>query len=142
MVSLGPNELSTSTKGHALMLPVVKGSWPDGSGASNFLLGLINRKQFWYEILKGGIKYSVQSTAGQYIPKFDAIPWRQNRAHRFPLPDGPGQVKLPVGQVDLSEFLFYILYKQTEKLPNWAKRGALIYHLFNYNHYQIIGNLL
>ena len=35
-----------------------------------------------------------------------------NRARCFPLPDDPGQVKLPVGQVDLDRFFFFISYKQ------------------------------
>ena len=56
-----------------------------------------------------------------------------NRARRFPLPDGPGQVKLPVGQVDLDRFFFFISYKQIEEFQNscsWAsddfeKRRAL-----------------
>ena len=37
-----------------------------------------------------------------------------NRARRFPLPDGQGQVKLPVGQVDLDRFFFFISYKQID----------------------------
>ena len=40
------------------------------------------------------------------------------RAHSFLLPNAPRQVKLPVGQVDLSKFLFSILYKQIEELQN------------------------
>ena len=45
------------------------------------------------------------------------------RARRFPLPDGPGQVKLPVGQVDLNRFFLFISYKQIEEFQNtwsWA----------------------
>ena len=44
------------------------------------------------------------------------------RAHRFPLPDGPGQVRLPVGQVDLDRFFFFISYKQIEEFQNsWSR---------------------
>ena len=32
------------------------------------------------------------------------------RACRFPLPDGPGQVKLPVGLVDFNRFFLFISY--------------------------------
>ena len=54
------------------------------------------------------------------------------RARRFPLPDGRGQVKLPVGQTDLDGFFFFILYKQIEEFHySWSlasddeKRQAL-----------------
>ena len=44
------------------------------------------------------------------------------RARRFPLPDGPGQVKLPIGQVDLDRFYFFISYKQIEEFQNsWSR---------------------
>ena len=44
------------------------------------------------------------------------------RARHFPLPDGPGQVKLPVGQVDLDRFFFFISYKQIEEFQNsWSR---------------------
>ena len=44
------------------------------------------------------------------------------RAHRFPLPDGPGQVKLPVGQVGLNRFFLFISYKQIEEFQNsWSR---------------------
>ena len=44
------------------------------------------------------------------------------RARCFPLPDGPGQVKLPVGQVDLDRFFFFISYKQIEEFKNsWSR---------------------
>ena len=57
-----------------------------------------------------------------------------HRAHGFPLPDSPGQVKLPVGQEDLNKFFFFILYKQVAEFQNsWSrasddfeKRRALI----------------
>ena len=49
--------------------------------------------------------------------------WYAGRAHYFPLLDGPGQVKLPVGQVDLSNFCFFILYKQIEELQNSIGRA-------------------
>ena len=44
--------------------------------------------------------------------------------------DGPGQVKLPVGQVDLDKFFFFISYKQIEEFQSRAsddfeKRRAL-----------------
>ena len=41
------------------------------------------------------------------------------RACRFPLPDGPGQIKLPVGQVYLDRFFFFILYKQIAEFQNY-----------------------
>ena len=37
------------------------------------------------------------------------------RARRFPLPDGPGQVKLPVGQVDLDRFFFFFFHISRSK---------------------------
>ena len=44
------------------------------------------------------------------------------RARRFPLPDGPGQVKVPVGQVDLNRFFLFISYKQIEEFQNsWSQ---------------------
>ena len=44
------------------------------------------------------------------------------RARRFPLPDNPGQVKLPVGQVDLNRFFLFISYKQIEEFQNpWSR---------------------
>ena len=44
------------------------------------------------------------------------------RARRFPLPNGPGQVKLPVGQVDLDRFFFFISYKQIGEFQNsWSR---------------------
>ena len=44
------------------------------------------------------------------------------RARRFPLPNGLGQVKLPVGQVDLDRFFFFISYKQIEEFQNsWSR---------------------
>ena len=47
---------------------------------------------------------------------------RNHRARHFPLPDGPGQVKLPVGQVDLDRFFFFISYKQIEEFKNsWSR---------------------
>ena len=35
-----------------------------------------------------------------------------HRARCFPLPESPGQVKLPVGQVDLKKIFLFISYKQ------------------------------
>ena len=46
------------------------------------------------------------------------------RAHCFPLPDALGQVKLIVGQMDLSRFFFFILYKQIEELQNSRSRAS------------------
>ena len=37
------------------------------------------------------------------------------RACLFPLPNGPEQVKRPVGQLDLDRFFFFISYKQIEE---------------------------
>ena len=56
------------------------------------------------------------------------------RARHFPLPDGPAQVKLPVGKVDWNRFFLFISYKQIKEFQNswsWAsvdfeKRQALI----------------
>ena len=56
------------------------------------------------------------------------------RARHFPLPDGPGQVKLQVGQVDLNRFFLFISYKQMEELQisrsrasdDFEKRQALL----------------
>ena len=47
------------------------------------------------------------------------------RARHFPLPDSPGQVKLPVGQVDLNRFFLFISYKQIEEFQNsWSRASA------------------
>ena len=44
------------------------------------------------------------------------------RARRFPLPGGPGQVKLPVRQVNLNRFFLFISYKQIEEFQNsWSQ---------------------
>ena len=44
------------------------------------------------------------------------------KARRFLLPDGPGQVKLPIGQVDLDRFFFFSSYKQIEEFQNsWSR---------------------
>ena len=44
------------------------------------------------------------------------------QARRFPLPYGPGQVKLPVGQVDLNRSLLFISYKQIKEFQNsWSQ---------------------
>ena len=60
------------------------------------------------------------------------------RARRFPLPNNPGQVKLPVRQVDLDRFFFFISYKQIKEFQNsWSrasddfeKRRALPVNIF------------
>ena len=36
-------------------------------------------------------------------------------SYRFPLPNGPGKVKLPVGQVDLNRFFLFISYLSRSK---------------------------
>ena len=51
------------------------------------------------------------------------------KARRFPLPDGPGQVKLPVGQVDFNRFFFLTSYTLGYKITavgtwGWIKSGA------------------
>ena len=46
------------------------------------------------------------------------------RAGHIPLPDGPGQVKLPVGRVDLSKVSFYTLYKQIEKIEQFWSQAS------------------
>ena len=44
------------------------------------------------------------------------------RARRFPLPNSPRQVKLPVGQVDLNRLFLFISYKQMEEFQNsWSQ---------------------
>ena len=44
------------------------------------------------------------------------------RARRFPPPVGLGQVKLPVGQVDLNRIFLFISYKQIEEFQNsWSR---------------------
>ena len=40
------------------------------------------------------------------------------RSPHIPLPDGPGQVKLPVGQVDFSKIFFYI-----EEIHNFGSQA-------------------
>ena len=41
---------------------------------------------------------------------------------RFPLPDGLGLVKLPVGQMDSNRFYLFISYKQIEEFQNsWSR---------------------
>ena len=42
----------------------------------------------------------------------------------FPLPAGPGQLKLPVGQVDLNRFFLFISYKQIEEFQNYWSRAS------------------
>ena len=56
------------------------------------------------------------------LDRYQAIGFTNDRAPCFPLPDGPGQVKLPVGQVDLDRFFFFISYKQIEEFQNsWSR---------------------
>ena len=65
--------------------------------------------------------------------------WWLPRARCFPLPNSPGQVKLPVGQVDLNRLILFISYKQIEEFQNswsWAsddfeKRQALVPQKFS-----------
>ena len=45
-------------------------------------------------------------------------------AGRFPLHGGPGQVKLPVRQVDLNWFSLLISYKQIEEFQNYWSRAS------------------
>ena len=45
------------------------------------------------------------------------------RARRFPLPDRLGQVKLPVWQVDLNRFFFFIWYMQIEEFAKFLESG-------------------
>ena len=59
------------------------------------------------------------------------------RTQHIPLPDGLGQVKLPLGQVDLNKVFLYILYKEHMNMHNfgiWASKKfeicqALILHM-------------
>ena len=47
-----------------------------------------------------------------------------SRARRFPLPDGPGQAKLPVRQVDLNRVFLFNSYKQIDEFQNsWSRAG-------------------
>ena len=46
------------------------------------------------------------------------------RAHRFPLHEDWGKVKLPVGQVDLNRFFLFISYKQIEEFQNFWSRAS------------------
>ena len=51
-----------------------------------------------------------------------SLAWSGCRARRFPLPDRPSQVKLPVWQVDLNRFFFFIWYMQIEEFQNsWSR---------------------
>ena len=52
-----------------------------------------------------------------------------NWARHIPLLDALGQVKLPVGQVDLSKVFFYELYKLTEKNCMILEVGSVIFSL-------------
>ena len=52
-----------------------------------------------------------------------------HRAWHIPLPDSLGQVKLPVGQVDLSKVFFYILYEQIKKMWNIGNQAIRIFRL-------------
>ena len=45
-------------------------------------------------------------------------------SYRFPLPNGPGKVKLPVGQVDLNKFFLFISYYQIEEFQNSWNRAS------------------
>ena len=55
----------------------------------------------------------------------DGFLWPIFRARRFPLPNGPGQVKLPVRQVDLNSFFFFISYKQIKEFQiSWSRASA------------------
>ena len=48
--------------------------------------------------------------------------YKHHRARRFPLPNGPGQVRLPVGQVDLNRFFLFISYEQIKEFQNsWSR---------------------
>ena len=62
-------------------------------------------------------------------------------AGQIPLPDGLGQVKLPVGQVYFSKVFFYILYKHVEKIKNfgsWANKKVWIHQaLLEPGHQQL-----
>ena len=59
-----------------------------------------------------------------WIPGYHIVPRHsisEIRARRFPLPEGPGQVKLPVAQVDLNRFFLFISFKQIEEFQNsWS----------------------
>ena len=104
------------------------------------------KKWQWHEEnALGGLRLSMCSIEEQAAdtPRFSPSLHTRNyvyRARRFPLPDGPGQVKLPVGQVDLDRFFFFISYKQIEEFQNsWSrasddfeKRQALCVYIYIY----------
>ena len=75
---------------------------------------------FCYQLIaKPGNKTAVVSWPDPCTAIFSEV----SRARRFPLPDGPGQVKLPVGQVDLDRFFLFISYKQIEEFQNSWSQG-------------------
>ena len=66
------------------------------------------------------------------------------RAQNIRLPHGPGQVKLLVGQADLSKVFFCILQKQIEKVQNlrsWAGKKLWIRRVVFIHNDHIHGNL-
>ena len=51
--------------------------------------------------------------------------WTKFRARHIPLPDGQGQVKLSIGQVDSDKFFFYIIYDLVlKKKTNFESRAS------------------
>ena len=64
-------------------------------------------------------------------------------AHHMILPDGLGQVKLPVGQVDLGRILFYIIYCLYRKMQHfgiWANKK--LWDMANPGYHLKITNLV
>ena len=111
----------------------------------------IKIKVSWNFVVKGLHLSLVQAMTVLGLNRWQAINWTYDvlvlghthiRARHFPLPDGPGQVKLPVGQVDLDRFFFFISYKQIEEYQNsWSrasddfeKRRALHIYVYIYTN--------
>ena len=47
-----------------------------------------------------------------------------SRARHFPLPNDPGQVKLPAGKWICTDFFLFISYKQIEEFQNSLSRAS------------------
>ena len=63
----------------------------------------------------------------------------QSMVRHFPLPDGLGQVKLPVRQVDLNGLFLFISYKQIEEIQiTWANVDTdLCHHMTSLGHSEL-----
>ena len=115
--------------------------WPFCSGA-HFTNGIDILIQIWWTFHSALIQVLVKWSLWNFAHGTTAVLschvqncvviW-YTRARRFPLPDGPGQVKLPVGQVGLNKFFLFISYEQIEEFQislsqasdDFEKRQAL-----------------